>query len=85
MNVTFEHTTIIFSNKISGIIIELVNRIICADNERTLRAAVSDYADNPDLDRYFVYGYGRSHFWLKQRKITNPDMIYDYRILIVEF
>ena len=85
MNVTFEHTTIIISNEIPKIILELVNRIICAGNERSLRETITDYADNSDLDRHFVYGYGRNHFWLKQRKITDPDMTYDYRILIVKF
>ena len=44
-----------------------------------------DFADKYDLDRYFVYGYGSHHLWLKQRKITNPDITFEYRILIVEY
>lgn len=83
MNVTFEHPTIIFDNKIAEVIIEFVNHILYADNEATLRKIVADFADKYDLDRYFVYGYGSHHLWLKQRKITNPDITFEYRILIV--
>ena len=61
MNVTFEHPTIIFDNKIAEVIIEFVNHILYADSEETLRQIVADFADKYDLDRYFVYGYGSHH------------------------
>lgn len=83
MNVTFEHPTIIFDDKIAEIIIEFVNHILYADSEKTLRQIVADFANKYDLDRYFVYGFGSHHLWLKQRKITNPDITFEYRILIV--
>lgn len=64
MNVTFEHPTIVFDNKIAEIIIEFVNHILYADSEATLRQIVADFTDKYDLDRYFVYGYGSHHLWL---------------------
>lgn len=64
MNVTFEHPTIIFDDKIAETIIEFVNHILFADSEETLRQIVADFADKYDLDRYFVYGYGSHHLWL---------------------
>ena len=85
MNVTFEHTTVIYDDKIAEVLIGFVNHILIAYNEETLRRLVADYAERTDFDRYFVYGYGRTHFWLKQRKITNPDITFEYRILIVEY
>ena len=85
MNVTFEHATIIFDDKIAETIIEFVSHILYADSEETLRQIVADFADKYDLDRYFVYGYGNHHLWLKQRKITDPEKVFDYRILIVKF
>lgn len=85
MNVIFEHPTIIFDDKIAEIIIEFVNHILYADNEDNLRRIVTDFADTYELDRYFVYGFGRHHLWLKQRKITDPQKVFDYRILIVNF
>ena len=85
MNVIFEHPTIIFDDKIAEIIIEFVNHILYADNEDNLRRIVTDFADTYALDRYFVYGFGSHHLWLKQRKITDPQKVFDYRILIVNF
>lgn len=85
MKVTFEHPTIIFDNDIAEIIIEFVNHILYADSEETLRQIVADFTDKYDLDQYFVYGYGSHHLWLKQRKITDPDIAFEYRILIVEY
>lgn len=63
MNVTFEHPTIIFDDRIAEIIIEFVNNILYADSEETLRQIVADFTDKYDLDRYFVYGYGSHHLW----------------------
>ena len=85
MNVTFEHPTIIFDDRIAEIIIEFVNHILYADSEKTLRQTVADFADKYDLDRYFVYGFGSHHFWLLQKKITDPEKVFNYRILIVKF
>ena len=42
MNVTFEHPTIIFDDRIAEIIIEFVNHILYADSEKTLRQIVAD-------------------------------------------
>ena len=72
-------------DKIAEVIMEFVNHILYADSEKTIRQIVADFADKYDLDRYFVYGYGSHHLWLKQRKITNPDITFEYRILIVEY
>ena len=85
MNVTFEHPTIVFDDKVAEIIIEFVNHILYADNEENLRRIVADYAEKSELDRYFTYGYGKHHFWLSQRKFTDPEKVFGYRILIVNF
>ncbi len=85
MNVMFEHPTIIFDYKIAEVIIEFVNHILYADGEDSLRLIVTDFAKSYALDRYFVYGFGSHHLWLKQRKITDPQKVFDYRILIVNF
>lgn len=85
MNVIFEHTTIVFDDHIAEVLIGLVNNILFADSEESLRRIVADYAEKSALDRYFVYGYGRNHFWLVQKKVTDPEKTFDYRILIVEF
>lgn len=85
MNVTFEHPTIIFDDRIAEVIIEFVNNILYADSEENLRRIVADYAVNSDLDRYFTYGFGKHHLWVAQRKISDPEKVFDYRIMIVKF
>ena len=45
-----------------------MRQILYADNEDNLRRIVTDFADTYALDRYFVYGFGSHHLWLKQRK-----------------
>lgn len=85
MNVTFEHTTVIFDNHIAEVLIGFVNHILIAHDEDTLRRLVADYAEKSALDRYFVYGFGKHHFWLAQKKISNPEKVFNYRILIVKF
>ena len=84
MNVTFEHTTVIFDNDIAEVLIGFVNHILIAYDENTLRRLVADYAEKSALDRYFVYGFGKHHFWLAQKKISNPEKVFNYRILIVK-
>ncbi len=85
MNVTFEHTTVIYDDKIAEVLVGFVNHILIACDEETLRRLVADYSERAEFDRYFVYGYGRHHFWLEQRKITDPEKVFNYRILIVKF
>lgn len=85
MNVTFEHPTIIFDDKIAEVLIEFVNHILYADSEENLRRIVAAYAEKYDLDRYFTYGFGKQHLWVSQRKITDPEKVFEYRMLIVNF
>lgn len=85
MNVIFEHTTVIYDNDIAEVLIGLVNHILFADSEESLRRIVTDYAGKSTLDRYFVYGYGKHHFWLAQKKVTASEKTFGYRILIVKF
>lgn len=85
VKVIFEHPTIIFEDKIAEIIIEFVNHILYADYEENRRRIETNFVDTYDLDRYFVYGFGSHHLWLKQRKITDPQKVFDYRILFVNF
>lgn len=64
MNVIFEHTTVIYDSDIAEVLIGFVNHILFADSEGKLRRIVAEYAENSTLDKYFVYGYGKHHFWL---------------------
>ena len=42
-------------------------------------------ARSKEFNRFFAFGYGSSHFWLKQRTASDPDKCMENRLLIVEF
>ncbi len=82
MKVTFEHPVITFENGIADMLLGFVNEILDADNEKNLRMLVTNYVEMYDFDRFFIYGYGHRHLWVKQRI---PLASSDNRILIVEY
>lgn len=85
MNVIFENVIFDIDDKIRAVVLDLINRILPTRNETELRATVADCARSTDLDRYFVYGYGSHHFWVKQRKFSDPTKIFEQRRIIVKF
>ena len=46
---------------------------------------VKVFARSKEFNRFFAFGYGSSHFWLKQRTASDPDKCMENRLLIVEF
>ena len=53
--------------------------------EVELRELVKVFAQSKEFNRFFAFGYGSSHFWLKQRMASDPDKCMENRLLIVEF
>ena len=62
----------------------VINAIILSDNEEDLRSAINIIAEEIELDKFFVYGYGAHYFWLKYRRLSNGEPK-EYRLLKVEF
>lgn len=85
MNVIFENVIFDIDDKIRAVVLELINRILLTRNETEQRATVADCAEKTDLNEYFVYGYGSHHFWMKQRKFSDPTKIFEQRRMIVKF
>ena len=57
------------------ILIRIINAITLSDNK---------IVEETELDKFFAYGYGAHHFWLKHRKLSNGEPK-EYRLLKVEF
>ena len=57
---------------------------IPSENKDELRSAINKIAEETELDKFFAYGYGAHHFWLKHRKLSNGEPK-EYRLLKVEF
>lgn len=85
MNVTIESLIFDFDDKIRAVVLDLINRILLTRNETELRETVAVCAERTDLNRYFLYGYGKHHFWVKQRKVSDPAKTFDQRMMIVNF
>ena len=71
-------------SQISHILIRVINAITLSDSKEELRSAINKIAEETELDKFFVYGYGAHHFWLTHRKLSNGEPK-EYRLLKVEF
>ena len=85
MNVNIESLIFDFDDKVRAVVLDLINRILLTRNETELRDTVTICAERTDLNRYFIYGYGKHHFWVKQRKVSDPAKTFDQRMMIVKF
>ena len=78
MEVRIESVVNVWDDQIPMLLISLVNTAVFARNG-------SEFSENTDLDKFFAYGYGRNHFWLKQRLVSDTSKHMENRLLIVEF
>ena len=85
MNVIIESLIFDFDNKVRETVIELTNRILLAKDEKELRETISAFALRSELDRYFVYAFGKHHFWANQRKFSDPKQTFEQRMIFVKF
>lgn len=84
MRTEIENIIFNWSDEIPPILVRVINAIILSDNEEELRLAINKIAEETELDKFFAYGYGAHHFWLKHRKLSNGKPK-EYRLLKVEF
>lgn len=84
MKAEIENIICNWADEIPHILIRVINAITLSDNEEELRTAIGKIAEETELDRFFAYGYGAHHFWLKHRKSSNGEPK-KYRLLKVEF
>lgn len=85
MNVTIESLIFDFDDNIRAVVLDLINRILLTRNETELRETVAVCAERTDLNKFFLYGYGKHHFWVKQRLVSDPAKTFDQRMMIVNF
>ena len=70
-------------SQIPHILIRVINAITLSDSKEELRSAINKIAEETELDKFFAYGYGAHHFWLKHRRLLNGEPM-EHRLLIVE-
>ena len=85
MDVKIENYINVWYDQISPLLIDLINTITLANDEKELREVIDHFHKNTSLKGMFAYGFGKHHFWLKQRKLSDPSKLMEHRILVVEF
>ena len=85
MEVKIENLINVWYDQIPTLFINLVNAIVLARDEKELREVIDHFNKHTSLKGMFAYGFGKHHFWLKQRKLSDPSKLMEHRILIVEF
>ena len=71
-------------SQIPHILIRVINAITLSVNKEELRTAIKQIAEETELDKFFVYGYGKHHFWLTHRKLLNGEPM-EHRLLMAKF
>ena len=84
MKTEIENVIFNWSDEIPPILVRVINAITLSDNREELRSAINQIAEETELDKFFAYGYGAHHFWLKHRRLSNGEPK-EYRLLKVEF
>lgn len=85
MDVKIENYINVWYDQIPPLLIDLINTITLARDEKELREVIDHFHKNTSLKGMFAYGFGKHHFWLKQRKVSDPSKLMEHRILVVEF
>ena len=73
-----------WADEIPNIIVRVIDAISIAENKGELQTAHLQISQETELDKFFAYGYGAHHFWLKHRKLSNGEPK-EHRLLKVEF
>ena len=84
MKTEIENIIYNYADEIPHILIRVCNARTLADSKEELRWAINKIAEETELDKFFAYGYGAHHFWLKHRRLSNGEPK-EYRLLKVEF
>ena len=84
MKTEIENVIFNWSDEIPPILVRVINAITLSGNEEELRTAIGKIAEETELDKFFVYGYGAHHFWLTHRWLSNGEPM-EHRLLIAEF
>ena len=72
-----------WADEIPRILIRVINGITLSSNKEELRTAIKQIAEETELDKFFAYGYGKHHFWLTHRRLSNCEPM-ERRLLIVK-
>ena len=73
MEVRIESMICVWDDAIPTMFLEFVNLLTLTTSEGELRKSVKEFAEKPELDKFFLYGFGSHHFYLHQRYMEKPN------------
>lgn len=76
MNVTIENFFCPYCDEATEAYFRLINTILLAEDENSLRQGIERLKAQIPLDDYFVYGFGAHHLWVHQQQGQRPDKIF---------
>ena len=71
-------------SQIPHIFVRVINAITLSTNKEELKDAIHKIAEETELDKFFAYGYGKHHFWLTHRRLSNGEPM-EHRLLMAKF
>ena len=84
MKIEIESIVCNWADEIPYILVRVINAITLSTNKEELKDAIHKIAEETELDKFFVYGYGKHHFWLTHRRLSNGEPM-EHRLLIAKF
>ena len=85
MNVTIESFFCPYCDEVTEAYFLLVNTILFADAEESLRQGLERLKTQVPLDDYFMYGFGAHYLWVHQRKPSDQTQYFRCRLMKAEF
>lgn len=71
MKATIEHSFCPYCDEVTELYFRIINTILFSTDETELRTGMERLQEKTRLDDYFVFGYGKHHLWVCQRRPSN--------------
>lgn len=71
MKATIEHSFCPYCDEVTELYFRIINTILFSTDEAELRTGMERLQEKTRLDDYFVFGYGKHHLWVCQRRPSN--------------
>lgn len=85
MNVIIEHIFCQYSDEATALYLRIINVILLSSNEDELRTSMAKLKQTTNFDEYFIYGFGKHHIWVCQRKPSDRNKVFEYRVIMAQF
>ena len=85
MKATIEHSFCPYCDEVTELYFRIINTIPFSTDEAELRTGMESLQAKTHLDDYFVFGYGKHHLWVCQRRPSDKEKIFEHRVIMAEF